>query len=112
MLQSDELQILNQLLDTIDEREAKILRLRFGLDGVEPLTLKEIADQVGCSRERVRQIVDESLTKLNQRINDDKPSQFFKKDPWAVERTDEQDTDRKLSRGAGRPIRSFSKTAF
>lgn len=112
MLQSDELQTLDRLLETIDEREARILRLRFGLDGVEPLTLKEIADQVGCSRERVRQIVDESLTKLNQRINDDKPSQFFKKDPWAVNRTDDEDTDRKLRRGAGRPIRAFSKAAL
>jgi len=69
---------VTKLLDSIDVHEAQILRLRFGLDGQEPLTLKEIADSVGISRERVRQIVDESLTKLNAQISDDRPSRFFK----------------------------------
>ncbi len=80
ILYDEELSVLRRLLDSIDDREANILRLRFGLDGCEPLTLKQIADEVGISRERVRQIVDESLTKLNQQITDDKPSQFYKKD--------------------------------
>lgn len=74
----EEVTTLNRLLDSIDEREAQILRLRFGMDGQEPLTLKEIADSVGISRERVRQIVDESLTKLNAQITDDRPSRFFR----------------------------------
>jgi RNA polymerase primary sigma factor len=78
ILQNDELLTLNRLLDSIDEREAEILKLRFGLDGQEPLTLKEIADDVGISRERVRQIVDEALTKLNGQLTDDRPSRFFK----------------------------------
>jgi RNA polymerase primary sigma factor len=78
ILQNDELFTLNRLLESIDEREAQILKLRFGLDGQEPLTLKEIADDVGISRERVRQIVDEALTKLNGQLTDDRPSRFFK----------------------------------
>jgi RNA polymerase primary sigma factor len=78
ILQNDELLTLNKLLESIDEREAQILKLRFGLDGQEPLTLKEIADEVGISRERVRQIVDEALTKLNGQLTDDRPSRFFK----------------------------------
>ncbi|MBO6513813.1 MAG: sigma-70 family RNA polymerase sigma factor [Phycisphaerales bacterium] len=78
-LESEELGILRKLMETIDEREAQILRLRFGLDGAEPLTLKEIASSVGISRERVRQIIEESLARLNERINDDKPSQFFRR---------------------------------
>jgi len=78
MLKDDELTTLKGLLDSIDEREASILKLRFGLDGQEPLTLKEIAEEVGISRERVRQIVDEALTKLNAQISDDRPSRFFK----------------------------------
>lgn len=77
-LRSDELRILRNLLDAIDEREARILRLRFGLDGQEPLTLKQIAEEVGISRERVRQIVDEGLTKLNERFQDERPSRFFR----------------------------------
>ncbi len=76
-LRSDELQVLSRLLETIDDREAKVLRLRFGLDGVEPLTLKQISDELGISRERVRQITDEALSKLNERITDAKPSRFY-----------------------------------
>ncbi|RMH25508.1 MAG: sigma-70 family RNA polymerase sigma factor [Planctomycetota bacterium] len=78
-LHSEELNILRRLMETIDEREAQILRLRFGLDGQEPLTLKEIASEVGISRERVRQIVEESLQRLNERLNDSKPSRFFRR---------------------------------
>lgn len=73
ILRDDELKTLHQLLGTIDEREARILRLRFGLDGCEPLTLKQISDEVGISRERVRQIVDEALTKLNSRLSEERP---------------------------------------
>jgi len=79
-LEAEELGILRQLMETIDEREAQILRLRFGLDGAEPLTLKEIAADVGISRERVRQIIEESLSRLHERISDDKPSQFYRRD--------------------------------
>lgn len=74
----EEVVTLNRLLESIDVREAQILRLRFGLEGQEPLTLKEIAESVGISRERVRQIVDEALTKLNAQITDDCPSRFFR----------------------------------
>lgn len=77
VLRDDELGTLRRLLDSIDEREARILRLRFGLDGCEPLTLKQIADEVNISRERVRQIVDEALTKLNAQIHDERPTRFF-----------------------------------
>lgn len=78
-LLTEELDVLRKLLETIDDREAVILRLRFGLDGREPLTLKQIADMVDISRERVRQIVEESLEKLNERLNDAKPSRFFRR---------------------------------
>lgn len=79
-LKSEELGILRRLMETIDEREAQILKLRFGLDGAEPLTLKEIAAHVGISRERVRQIIEESLSRLHERISDAKPSRFFRRD--------------------------------
>ncbi len=70
-LRSDELATLRRLMETIDEREARVLRMRFGLDGCEPLTLKQIADDLNLSRERVRQIVDEALTKLNDRLSEE-----------------------------------------
>jgi RNA polymerase primary sigma factor len=54
-------------LSNIDEREATILRLRYGLgEGTEPMTLKEIGKVVGLTRERVRQIERETLAKLSR----------------------------------------------
>jgi len=64
VLATDELRHLASLLGTIDEREAKILKLRYGLDGEEPMTLKEIGARIGLTRERVRQIEHETLRKL------------------------------------------------
>jgi RNA polymerase primary sigma factor len=56
---------IRRLLDQIDDREAKILRMRFGIDEREPMTLKEIGRRIGLTRERVRQIEHEALRKLN-----------------------------------------------
>ena len=61
---NDELQQLSELLTQIDGREAKILRMRYGLDGADPMTLKEIGLKIGLTRERVRQIEHEALAKL------------------------------------------------
>jgi RNA polymerase primary sigma factor len=61
---NDDLRQLEELLDQIDERAAKILKLRYGLDGQDPMTLKEIGQQIGLTRERVRQIEHEALRKL------------------------------------------------
>jgi RNA polymerase primary sigma factor len=60
----DELQQLSGLMEGMDLRAAKILKLRYGLDGDDPLTLKEIGQRVGLTRERVRQIEHEALMKL------------------------------------------------
>ena len=73
VLEADDLKTIDKLLNAIDEREATILRLRYGLDGREPLTLKEIGVQIGLTRERVRQIEIEALGKLNDRLSSDRP---------------------------------------
>ncbi|MEX0885084.1 MAG: RNA polymerase sigma factor RpoD/SigA [Phycisphaeraceae bacterium] len=73
VLHSDELHTISLLLEAIDDREATILRLRYGLDGTEPLTLKQIGEVVGLTRERVRQIEQAAIGKLNQRINSRRP---------------------------------------
>ena len=75
--QSDDFQTIVRLLDAIDERDARVLRLRFGLEGQEPLTLKQIGEEVGLTRERVRQIEVEALRKLQARLDDDRPTRFF-----------------------------------
>jgi RNA polymerase primary sigma factor len=61
---NDDLQQMTQLLTGIDEREAIILRLRYGLDGHDPMTLKQIGQKIGLTRERVRQIEHDALRKL------------------------------------------------
>ncbi|HEY0931667.1 MAG TPA: RNA polymerase sigma factor RpoD/SigA [Gemmatimonas sp.] len=51
-------------LGGLKEREAKILRLYFGIDGADPMTLEEIGSQLGITRERVRQIKEKALSRL------------------------------------------------
>lgn len=59
-------------LEQLDHRDARVIRLRFGLEGQEPLTLKEIGMVIGLTRERVRQIEIDSLRRLRERMQDDK----------------------------------------
>ncbi len=55
---------LENLLSTLTPREAKVLRLRFGLQDGQSRTLAEIGQQFGLTRERIRQIESEALNKL------------------------------------------------
>jgi RNA polymerase sigma factor (sigma-70 family) len=57
---------LRQALGELDEKEERVLRLRFGLDGADPKTLKEIGEMLNLSRERIRQIESQALDKLNR----------------------------------------------
>lgn len=62
---------LHEALDTLRPMEAEILRLRFGLDGNEGHTLREIGDVYSLSRERIRQIQQRALDKLRDALVDD-----------------------------------------
>jgi RNA polymerase primary sigma factor len=55
---------VEETLSTLKEREAKILRLYFGLDDQDPMTLEEIGSLMGITRERVRQIKEKALARL------------------------------------------------
>jgi RNA polymerase primary sigma factor len=57
-------QELERMLTTLTPREARVLRLRFGLEGDHPYTLKEIGEKLGVTRERVRQIQQQALGRL------------------------------------------------
>jgi RNA polymerase primary sigma factor len=65
VLDASEREMIQEMLKAMDEREAQILRLRYGLDSDRPHTLKEIGERLKITRERVRQIETQALLKLN-----------------------------------------------
>lgn len=69
--------ILEKLLNTLTEREIKILTLRFGLNGENPLSLKEVEEKFGVTRERIRQIESQTLKKLRYRAESEGLREFI-----------------------------------
>src|SRR3989344_1781772 len=55
---------VEEVLSALSNREHKVLRLRFGLDGQRPLTLEEVGREFGVTRERIRQIEAKAIRKL------------------------------------------------
>jgi RNA polymerase primary sigma factor len=70
LVESDVLKHVMEMIEAMDQREATVLRMRFGLENMEPHTLKEIGEQLGLTRERVRQIETEALNKLGDGLKD------------------------------------------
>mgnify|MGYP000614640475 FL=1 len=62
---------LVELLRDLDERERMILKMRFGLDNNRPRTLEEVSQEIGRTRERVRQIQNQALSKLKSLLADE-----------------------------------------
>jgi len=62
------LELVDQLIDRLPEREFNILRLRFGLDGGRERSLEEIGREFGVTRERIRQLQNLALAKLRKMI--------------------------------------------
>lgn len=61
---------LRSVVDSLEPREAEIIRYRFGLKGGEPMTLEDIGVKFGVTRERVRQLQNLALHKLRQGLAD------------------------------------------
>jgi len=71
LFEESEHQVINELLRQLDDRERQIIGLRYGLDGSEPLTLKEIGEKIGLTRERVRQLERLAMGKLEVYIQEE-----------------------------------------
>src|SRR5882757_4107180 len=57
---------LHAMVDSLDKREAEIIKLRFGLDGRDELTLEEVGQKFHVTRERIRQLEYLALTKMRK----------------------------------------------
>ena len=55
---------VNKILETLNEREKKIINCRFGVNGETPMTLEQLGKNMGYSKERIRQLEDGALTKI------------------------------------------------
>jgi len=55
---------VDEVLNALSDREARVLRMRFGLNGSRPMTLEEVGQKFGVTRERIRQIEAKALRKL------------------------------------------------
>lgn len=59
---------VGELMDVLDDRERRIINQRFGLDGQKPLTLEEVGEKFGVTRERIRQLQNIALNKLRKAL--------------------------------------------
>ncbi|MCL2005481.1 MAG: sigma-70 family RNA polymerase sigma factor [Planctomycetaceae bacterium] len=73
MLASDNLAYVMAQLESMDTRDATILKMRFGLCGYDARTLQEIGEKLGLTRERVRQIEIEVLNRLGEALEGIRP---------------------------------------
>ncbi len=68
---------ISQVLDTLAERERKVIELRFGLVDGHPRTLEEVGKEFGVTRERIRQIESKTLAKLRHPSRSSKLKDFI-----------------------------------
>ncbi len=76
LVQETDTQLVREVLGTLDQRESRILAMRFGLNDGQPRTLEEVGAQLGVTRERIRQIQEHALKKLRQKMEErDRPAE-------------------------------------
>lgn len=71
LVQDEEKAKAVRLLDSLDPREAEVLRLHYGIGQKRPLSLKEIGKKMGLTRERIRQIRRDALTNLYRHMENE-----------------------------------------
>jgi RNA polymerase primary sigma factor len=78
LIEADDLERIFVHLERLDEREAAVIRMRFGLDPYSAMTLREVGENLKLTRERVRQLESQALLKLMTALGDDPIPE-----PWA-----------------------------
>jgi RNA polymerase primary sigma factor len=68
LIESDSLERIFLRLDRLPEREATVIRMRFGLEPYLPMTLREVGEQLNLTRERVRQLEHQALLQLMDEV--------------------------------------------
>jgi RNA polymerase primary sigma factor len=79
---------LKSMVDSLDPREAEIIRLRFGLEGANEMTLEEVGRKFKVTRERVRQLQNIALSKMRKAMSKNEAQR-------TAEEIDEEDRQRK-----------------
>jgi RNA polymerase primary sigma factor len=68
LIESDAMEQVMHRIDELDDREATVIRMRFGLDPFDAMTLREVGENLGLTRERVRQIENQAMLKLTSSL--------------------------------------------
>jgi RNA polymerase primary sigma factor len=70
LIESDDLDRVFERIEDLDDREATVIRLGLGLDFDDPMTLREVGENLGLTRERVRQLENQALQKLRSALRE------------------------------------------
>ena len=70
LIEADNVERISAALERFEEREATVLRMRCGLDPFSPMTLREVGENLGLTRERVRQIEKGAIKRLLAEFGD------------------------------------------
>lgn len=68
IIKEDSNSVIETILNTLGKKEADIIKKRFGIGYIKPMTLEEIGNEYGVSKERIRQIQDKAMRKLRNPI--------------------------------------------
>lgn len=68
---------VTELLDVLKARQRAVMVRRFGLEGHRPMTLEEIGNEIGCTRERVRQLQEDALKRMRRAFARRRSLQFL-----------------------------------
>jgi RNA polymerase primary sigma factor len=71
LIEADDLDRIFERLEQLDEREAMVIRMRFGLAPYSSMTLREVGENLGLTRERVRQLENQAILKLVISLHED-----------------------------------------